>query len=97
MATCSKGFVTLWVKLLIVSHHLSKYGVHRSCCNRDITDLIFHVTLQYHVIKVLCEFADGNSLLCASTLTRLLAIGIVVLILMIILPCHVTLQDHVIL
>lgn len=37
----------------------------------DITNLVFHVTLQEHVIKVLCEFMEGSSLL--YTLPNLVA------------------------
>ena len=52
MATCSKGCITLWVKLLTVSHHYATFGGHRPCSSRDMTDLIFHVDLG------LCEFME---------------------------------------
>ena len=33
-------------KLLIASHCLARFGDHNSCSSRNITDLIFHVTLK---------------------------------------------------
>ena len=45
----------------MVSHHLAKFGGHCPLGSRDITDLIFHVTLQDHVIKEPCDFMGGSS------------------------------------
>ena len=66
----------MW-KLLLLSHHLAKFGDHRPCCSRDITDLLFHVTLQDDVIKGLCEFMVGSSKLYIPTLLCLVATNIV--------------------
>ena len=56
-------------KLLIVSHLLTKFGGHRPCGSRGIIDLIFHVTLQDHVIKRPCDFRKGSSSLDILTLS----------------------------
>ena len=45
VTTCSKDFWPYGWKLLIVPHHLAKFGGHKPCGNRDIKDLNFHVTL----------------------------------------------------
>ena len=54
---CSKGRVSLWELLPIVSYYLAKFGGHSPCGSRDI----FHVTLQHHVIKGPCDFMEGSS------------------------------------
>lgn len=43
------------------NHHLTRFGDHRLCCGRDVKDLIFHLTLQYNMIKGLYQFMKGNS------------------------------------
>ena len=45
----------------MVSHHLSKFADHCPFGSRDIIDLIFHATLQDHVIKEPCDFMGGRS------------------------------------
>ena len=55
-----------------------KFSDHKLCNSRDITDLIFHVTLYHHVIKEPCDLMEGNSSLYKPTLPSLVAIGIVV-------------------
>ena len=42
---------------------VAKFGDNRSCCSRGITDLIFHVILQDHMIKGSCDY--GRKLLIA--------------------------------
>ena len=58
-----------------MDHHLAKFGDHRHCCSRDIADLMFHVTLQDHVIKLLCDFIERNTSLYITSLPNLVAIG----------------------
>ena len=60
------------------SKYLAKFGGHSPCYSRDIIDPVFHVTLQEHVIKGLCEFLKQSSLLYIPTLPSLVGIGIVV-------------------
>lgn len=76
MTTSSKGCGPL--KLLILSNHFARFGGHRPRCSRNITDLIFHVILQNHVIKELCEVMEQSHPLHIPTLSRLVATGIVV-------------------
>lgn len=64
--------MTLWFE---VSH--SKFGGHRPC-RVDMTDLIFYVILQDHVIEGLCDFVEGSSSLYILTLSSLVVRGIVV-------------------
>ena len=67
--------MTLWVE---VSHSKSgtTLGDHRHCGRRNITDLMFHVTLQDHVMKGFRNLWQGEANL--STLPNLVAIGIMV-------------------
>ena len=60
------------------SNKLIKFGDHRPSGSRDITDLVFHVTLQDHVIKGPCDFMDRSSSLYIPTLPSLVTINIVV-------------------
>ena len=81
VASCDhvfRRFCNCGWKLLIVSYHLAKLVDHRPGCSRDITDLIFHVTLQDHVIKELCEFMEGSSSLHIPTLPSLAATRIMI-------------------
>ena len=78
MTTCSKGRKLHWWKLFIVNHLLEKFGGCRHHGSRGITDLIFKVTLQEHVIKEPCDFVERSSLLYIPTLQSLVTIGIVV-------------------
>ena len=57
---------------------LIQFLFFNSCCSRDIIDLIFHVTLEDHVIKGLCEVMEGSSSLYIPTLPSLVATNIVV-------------------
>ena len=47
--------------LLIVTHHLTKFGSHRPCGSKDTTDLMFLVSLQNHRIKGIYNFMEGSS------------------------------------
>ena len=78
VTTCSEGCINLWVDLLVVSHQLAKFCEHWPRCSRDITDLIFRMILQDHVIKKLCEFMEQSSSLYIPTLPSLVATSIVV-------------------
>ena len=49
VTTCSKGCVTFWKFCVEASHRVAKTDGHRSCAIKVITDLRFHLTLQYHV------------------------------------------------
>ena len=60
----------------------------------EITHLICHVNLQDHVIKGSCDFMEGNSSLCVTVLSNLVAVNIVAVEIKHV--CHVTLPDHVI-
>ena len=55
----------------------SKFGGYGPC-GRSITDPIFHVTLQDHVIEGPCDFREGTSPLYTLTMQSSVAIGIVV-------------------
>ena len=46
--------------------------------SRDITDQIFQVTWQDHLIKGSCNFMGGSSSLCIPTLPSSVTIGTVV-------------------
>ena len=73
VTTCSR----VCMKILMEGPHFAKFGDHRSCVSRDITNLIIHVTLQEHIIKGPCDFVKGSSSVHISTLPSLVAIGIV--------------------
>ena len=57
---------------------LSSFNGHRSCDSRDITDLIFHVTLQDHLIKRGRDFMEGSSSLYIPTLSTLVVTSVVI-------------------
>ena len=61
-----------------LSCYLVKFGDHRPSGSRDITGLVFHVTLQDHVIRGPCDFMDRSSSLYIPTLLSLVTINIVV-------------------
>ena len=65
-------------KPLILSRHLAIFACHRTCGSRDTTNLNFRLIMQNHVIKGLCDFMEGNSLLSISNMPRLVPIGIAV-------------------
>ena len=44
----------------MVSHHIATFNGQAPYGSRYITYLIFHMTLQDHVIKRSCEFMNGN-------------------------------------
>ena len=77
MTTCLKTCMTLWVKVLHIKPPSCQFGCQRTCDSRDITDLIFHVTMQDRVIKGLCDFMEGDSSFYIYTLSSLVAIGVV--------------------
>ena len=64
--------------ILTVSYLLAKFNGHRPCGSRDIRELIFHMTLQDHVIKEPSDFMEGSSSLCAPILLSLVVMGVVV-------------------
>ena len=57
------GFMYVWLYgwLLIVRHNPAKFGSHTSYGSRDKTDLIFHLTLQGHLIKGSYDFMKVSS------------------------------------
>ena len=48
--------MTLWLGALQLSHHPTKFCGHRRGVGGDIIVLVFHMILQVHVIKELCDF-----------------------------------------
>ena len=62
----------MW-RLLVVAHHLAKFNSHRPCASRDITYLIYDVTLQDHVIKGFSDFLEESSSLYVTNLPSLVA------------------------
>ena len=92
---CSESCVTLW-KEVSISNHLAKFGGLRPCGSKDIADLVFHVTLQNHMINEPCDFMGGSSSLYIPILPSLVAISIVDVDIFIILVCHVISQYRVI-
>ena len=61
-----------------LTHYLAKFVCHRPRGSRDITGLIFDVTLLGQAIKGSCDFMEGGSSLYIPTLASLVAISIVV-------------------
>ena len=59
-------------------NYLAKFVGHRPRGSRDITDLIFDVTLLGQAIKGSCDFMEGDSSLYIPTPASLVAISIVV-------------------
>ena len=53
-----------------MSYQPVKFGFQNACLIGDKTFLIRHVTTHGHVIKELCHFVGGGSLLQAITLSR---------------------------
>ena len=64
---------------LIVSQHFARFNGHSSCVRKDTAPEIFYVTLQEHMIKGFDDFMEGNSSLYIPTLSKLIAIDIVLL------------------
>ena len=62
----------------MATHHLAKSNGQRSFGSRDITYIIYQVTLQDHMIKKFCDFIEGSSSLYRTILPSLIAIVIVV-------------------
>ena len=77
VTTCSKVFWPSRWKLLIVPHYLAKFGGHKRCGNRDIKDLIFHVTLNDQ--RALRTYGNKLIIVYLHSL-KFLLIGIAVLI-----------------
>ena len=75
--------------IVIVVVEITKFVGDRPYCSRDITDLIFHVTLHDHAIKGLCELMEGSSSLYIPTLPSLVARGIVVVDIMILVLVYI--------
>ena len=76
VTTCSKVFWPSGWKLLIVPHYLAKFGGHKRCGNRDIKNLIFHVTLNDQ--RALRTYGNKLIIVYLHSL-KFLLIGIVVL------------------
>ena len=75
-ASCALGVLDIEPSL-IKSHHLVKFGDHRSQGIGDITFFICHVTWYIQVMNRLCGFANSIFSSQATSLSRLVAIGLV--------------------
>ena len=62
----------------MVTHHSAKFNSRRFCGSRDITYLIYHVTLQDHEIKRFCDITEESSSIFRTILPSLVAIATVV-------------------
>ena len=78
MTKCFNVCVALWVEASLSKSPLCKFGDHRPCYSRDVTDLIFQMTFQDQVIRGLCKFMEGSSSLSIPILPSLMATDIVV-------------------
>ena len=68
------------LKFLIVSHYLVKFsGLMLGGSSSDTAAKIFFVTLQDHIIKRSGDFMGGNYSLYIPTLTKLVAVDIVLM------------------
>ena len=67
--------LSLW--LLFISHHPVKFSGHKSRGNKDIMFFICHVTSCVHVIYGLYDFLDNIFSSQATSLSSLVAIGLV--------------------
>ena len=76
--TSTRGFVTWWVEASHSKLPLAKFGDHRHFCSRDITDLMFQVTLEDRLINGLYEFMEGISSLYVPTPSGLVTTDIAV-------------------
>ena len=72
---CLEGCMTFSVEALIVTYHLAKFNGHILFCSEDITNLVWHVTLQDHLIKGSCDFMKGSPSLYVTILPSLVTIG----------------------
>ena len=95
VTTCSRGFVTEGIEVsYTLSHHFAKFTGHRPCVSSDIAAKILYLTLQDHGIKGSGDLLKDNSCIVSSK------IGIhehFVNGYIIILFCHVILQNHIVL
>ena len=58
---------------------LGKFNDHRPCDRRDISCLLYHVTLRHHMVKRSCDYIEEKiSSFYVTTLLGLVTIGIVV-------------------
>ena len=62
----------------MVSYHLALLVAYRYSASGDITYLIIHMNSKDHVIIGSCDFMGGRFLWYATTLTKLLAIEILI-------------------
>ena len=62
----------------MLSQHLAMFAGHWSSASGDIKYLTCHVTSLTYVIEGSCNVVNGSSLLYATTLPPLLALGIAV-------------------
>ena len=74
--TCLTGYVTLWVESSHNKATFTTFSGHRPCCKRHIADLLFHATLQNHVINRPCGFMKARSSFYIPSLPSLVAISI---------------------
>ena len=56
-----KGYVTILVEPLMVSHHLAMFGSLWFSANGDITNLICHMASQNHVVEGSCNFMSWTT------------------------------------
>ena len=75
--TSLKDPANIWVELPALCHHPDKSCDHGHYDSGDIVFLICHVTSREHMFKGLCEFVGGSPLWCVTTLSCLVAIGLV--------------------
>ena len=73
---CSKDCATLWFEATHIKS--PSYQVWWPCGSRSITNLVFYVTLQEHVMEGSGDFIEGSSFLYIPSLPSSVAIGIVV-------------------
>ena len=78
----------------MVTHHLVKFNDIMSCGSRDMTYLIYHVTLQDHVIKGSSDFMEKSSSWSVTTLSGLVAIDVDVVVIVILIYL-VASRDHI--
>ena len=79
---------------LIVSYHFAQLSGHSPSGSSDTAAKIFYATLQEHVIKGSGDFMGENSPLYTSALPKIDSHKRCVKGYIIILVCHVILQDH---
>ena len=67
------------LNFVIVIHHFAKFSGHRPRGSSDAADKIFYITLQDHAIKGFGYFMKGNFSLYISTMSKLIALDIVLI------------------